>query len=81
MWMQDAPFHHIAYDYSHADWDGLHDYLRDVHGRISLDSVLLMLLTDFVGAFRLELMYISLIKNISSSLTYLQGFQLLALLP
>ena len=27
---QDAPFHRIAYDYSHADWDGLHDYLRDV---------------------------------------------------
>ena len=26
----DAPFHHIAYDYSHADWDGLHDHLRDV---------------------------------------------------
>ena len=27
---QDALFHHIAYDYSHADWDGLHDHLRDV---------------------------------------------------
>ena len=27
---QDAPFHHIAYDYSRADWDGLHDHLRDV---------------------------------------------------
>ena len=27
---QDAPFHHIAYDYSCADWDGLHDHLRDV---------------------------------------------------
>ena len=26
----DAPFHHIAYDYSHADWDGLLDHLRDV---------------------------------------------------
>ena len=26
----DAPFHHIAYDYSHADWDGLGDHLRDV---------------------------------------------------
>ena len=32
----DAPFHCIAYDYSHADWDGLRDHLRDVHGRISL---------------------------------------------
>ena len=27
---QDAKFHHIAYDYSHADWDGLHDHLSDV---------------------------------------------------
>ena len=27
---QNAPFHRIAYDYSHADWDGLHDHLRDV---------------------------------------------------
>ena len=27
---QDALFHHIAYDYSHADWDGLRDHLRDV---------------------------------------------------
>ena len=27
---QDAPFHHIAYDYSHADWDGLWDHLKDV---------------------------------------------------
>ena len=27
---QDAPFNHIAYDYSHADWDGLCNQLRDV---------------------------------------------------
>ena len=26
----DAPFNCIAYDYSCADWDGLHDHLRDV---------------------------------------------------
>ena len=26
---QDAPFHHIAYDYSHADRDGLCDHLKD----------------------------------------------------
>ena len=25
-----APFHHIAYKYSHADWSSLHDHLRDV---------------------------------------------------
>ena len=27
---QNAPFHHIAYDYSPADWYGLRDHLRDV---------------------------------------------------
>ena len=27
---RDAPFHRIPYNYSHADWDGLRDYLRDV---------------------------------------------------
>ena len=27
---QDTPFHRIGYDYSHADWDGLRDHLRDV---------------------------------------------------
>ena len=26
----DAPFDHIAYDYSHADWDSLCDHLRGV---------------------------------------------------
>ena len=27
---QDTPFHPMVYDYSHADWDGLRDHLRDV---------------------------------------------------
>ena len=27
---RDVSFHHIAYDYSRADWDGLLDNLRDV---------------------------------------------------
>ena len=27
---QDAPVHYIAYDYSRTDWDGVHDYFRDV---------------------------------------------------
>ena len=26
----DAPSYRIAYDYSHAHWDGLRDHLRDV---------------------------------------------------
>ena len=27
---QDTLFHCVSYDYSHADWDGLCDHLRDV---------------------------------------------------
>ena len=78
---QDAPFHHIAYDYSRADWDGLCDHLRDVHGRISLNLVLLLLLVNFVSGFRLELMYTYHVENIRSSLIHLHGFQLPVLLP
>ena len=51
------------------------------HGRISLNSVLLLLLVYFVSGFRLELMYIFLIVSIRSSLIHLHGFQLLVQLP
>ena len=42
-------------------------------GRILLNSEFLLLLVNFVSWFRLELMYISLIKNMRSNLTYLHG--------
>ena len=72
---QDAPFHHIAYDYSRADWDGLWDHFRDVPWED------IFKLVNFVSEFRLELMYISLIVSIRSSITHLHGFQQLLLLP
>ena len=50
------------------------------HRRISLRLLLLLLLRNFLRKFRLELMYISLMENISSSLTHLHGFQLLMML-
>ena len=74
------PFHHIAYDYSCADWDSLYDHLRDVPWdifKLGASSVLL----NFASGFRSEMMYIYLIENIRSSLTHLHGFQLLVLLP
>ena len=59
---QDALFHHIAYDYSCADWDGLRDHLRDVPlediYKLGASSL------NFVSGFSLELMYIFLIENI-----------------
>ena len=51
------------------------------HEKISLNSVLLLPLVNFVNGFRLELMYSSLIVNIRWSVTRLHGFQLLVLLP
>ena len=47
------------------------------HGRISWHSVFLLLIVNFVSSFRLELMYISLIRSIRSRLTHLPDFQLL----
>ena len=51
------------------------------HGRISLNSVLLLLLVNFVSGFRMESMHICLIVSIRSSLTHLHGFELFVLLP
>ena len=51
------------------------------HGRLSWNSVCLLLLVNFVSGFRLVLMYISLIESIRLNLTQLHGFQLLVLLP
>ena len=70
---QDAPFHRIAGDYSRVDWDGLRDHLRDVPWE---DIFKLS-----APAAARELMYISLIESIKSSLSHLHGFQLLVLLP
>ena len=74
-------FYCIAYDCCCSDWDGLSDHLKDVYGRISLNSVLLLLLVNFVSGLRLVLIYISLIVSIRSSLTHLHGFALFILLP
>ena len=51
------------------------------HEKISLSSVLLQLLVNFLSGFRLELMYISLIVSIRSTVTHLHAFQLFVLLP
>ena len=47
---------------------------------MSLNSVLLLLLVNFVSGFRLKLMYVYLIVSIRSNPSYLHGFQQLVLL-
>ena len=55
---RDALFHCIAYDYSCADWDSLLDHMSDFPWEDIFNSVLLLLLVNFVSGFRLELVYI-----------------------
>ena len=50
---QGAPFHCIAYDYSHAVLDGLRDHLRDVPWEDIFRLALLLLLVNFVSGFQL----------------------------
>ena len=75
----DAPFHHIAYDYSCADWDGLHDHLRDVLWEDIFKLNASAAAKEFCEWVQVGI--ITLIENIRSSLTHLHGFQLLVLLP
>ena len=76
---QDGPFYCIAYDYSHADWDGLCDHLRDVPWEDIFKLGASAAASEFCECV-LELMYIYHIKNIRSSLIHLHDFQLLVLL-
>ena len=75
----DAPFHHIAYDYSCADWDGLCDHLRDA----PWEDVFKLGASAAASKFYewVQVSSVSLTESIRSSLTNLQGFQLLVLLP
>ena len=76
----DAPFHGIAYDYFCVYGTVFVIIWEMFYGRISLNSVLL-LLKNFVSGVRFELMYRSLIESIRSSRAHFHGFQLLLLLP
>ena len=72
-----APFHCIAY--SCTDWDSLHDHLRD----LTWEDIFKLGASAATSKFwfRLELLYISLMISIRSSLTHLQSFQLHVMLP
>ena len=77
---RDAPFHRIAYDNSHADWDGLRDHLRDVPWEDIFKLDASAAASEFCQWVQVGMMYISHTENIRSSLIHLHGFQLLALL-
>ena len=79
---QDTLFHCIVYDYRHADWDGLHDHLRDV----PWDNIFKLGASAAASGFckRVQVgidVYITNREITRSSLLHLHGFQLLVLLP
>ena len=75
---RDAPFHRIAYDYSHADWDGLRDHLRDVPWE-DIFKLGASAASEFCELVQVGIDIYSPQKI--SGQGYLHGFQLLALLP
>ena len=79
---RDAPFHHIGYDNSCADWHGLLDHLRDVPWDDILKLGASAAASEFCGWVQVRIdVYVSFIESIRSSLTHLHGFQLFVLLP
>ena len=85
---RDAPFHHIAYDYSRADWGGLHDRLRDVPwedifklGASAAASEFCEWVQVGIDVYIRHRKYGIDVYIPHRSLTHLHGFQLLVLLP
>ena len=60
---KNAPFHCIAYDYSHADWDSICDHLRDVPTEDIFNLVLLVLLVNFMCGFKNSVYKMKTFKN------------------
>ena len=77
----DAPFHHIAYDYSRADSGGLHDHLRDVPWKDIFKLGASAAASEFCGWVQVGVDVYIPHRNIRSSLIHLHDFQLLVLLP
>ena len=70
----DALFYCIVYDYFHADWDGLCDYLRDVPGEDILKLSAFATASEFCKWIQVGVdLYIPHCKY-QPSLTHLHGF-------
>ena len=76
----DALFHSIAYDYSRADWESLHDFVRcSLRGIFKLSASAAA--SEFYKWVQVGIdVYIPHCKY-QVNLTHLYGFQLLVLLP
>ena len=78
----DVSFHCMTYDYSHADWDGLRDYLRDVPWDHIFKLGASAAVSEFCELVQVGIdVYITNREITRPSLLHLHGFQLLVLLP
>ena len=76
-----SPFHHIAYGYSWADWDGLRDHLRDVpwEGNFKLSASAAA--SEFCEWVQVGIDVYIPHRKYQVKPHHLHGFQLLVLLP
>ena len=51
----DAPFYHKPHDYSHDDWDDIHDHLRDVPWENVFKLGIFSAATEFRGWVHVEI--------------------------
>ena len=78
---QDTLFHHIAYDYCCADWDGLRDHLRDVQWEDIFKLSASAAASEFCELVEVGTDVYIPHESIRANLTHLHGFQQLVLLP
>ena len=77
---QDTPFHRVAYDYSRADWDGVHDHLKDVPWE-DIFKLSASAASEFCEWVQVGIDVYIPHRKYQVKLTHLHGFQQLVLLP
>ena len=78
---QNVPFHSIAYDYSHADWDALLDHLRNVPWEVIFKLIASTVANGFFDWVQVGIYVYIPHLSIRSNPTHLHGFQQFVLLP
>ena len=78
-----APFHCITYDYTCADWDGLHDHLRDIPWEDIFKLGASAAASEFCEWVQVGIDIYSPHRKyqVKIQVIHLHGFQLLVLLP
>ena len=77
----DALIHRITYDYSWADWDGLHDHLRDVPWEDIFKLSASTAASEFCEWVQVGIDVYMPHSKYQGKPTHLHGFQQLVLLP